>query len=60
VIELIVASHRQAWVGEIQVANTPEAIEQVYQKQKEEYARYRRGEKGRYHWRWSEGCPEEK
>lgn len=42
------------------MANTPEAIEQVYQKQKEEYARYRRGEKGRYHWRWSEGCPEEK
>lgn len=36
------------------VANTPDAIRQVYEKQKEEYLRELRGEEPRYTWDWSE------
>ena len=35
------------------VANTPEAIRAVYEKQKEEKQRGLRGEKQRYQWKWS-------
>ncbi len=36
------------------VANTPEAIQKVYQKQVAEYRRSSRGEQEQYHWRWSQ------
>ena len=36
------------------VANTPERIREVYEKQVAEYRRWRAGEPGLYHWRWSE------
>ena len=35
------------------LANTPEAIREVYEKQKEEYRRSLRGEPQRYSWEWS-------
>ena len=36
------------------LANTPEKIREVYEKQVAEYRRNRAGEPGRHHWRWSE------
>lgn len=36
------------------LANTPEAIREVYEKQKADYQRGLRGEPQRYHWRWSD------
>jgi predicted amidohydrolase len=36
------------------LANTPEAIREVFEKQKADYQRGLRGEKQRYHWKWSE------
>jgi hypothetical protein len=36
------------------LVNTPEAVREVYEKQKEEYRRSLRGEPQRYSWEWSE------